>query len=152
MRADTEARRRTMRSLLGQSDIVNQAEILDALADSGYDVTQATVSRDLDAIGAVRVKDRGSFVYRLGGLDATATEAALYQAVNEFVESVVSSQNLVVLSVPPGAAQFVASRIDAADVKGVVGTIAGDDTILVVASERVAVSEVMQRLIGTERT
>ncbi|GMQ98454.1 MAG: arginine repressor [Acidimicrobiia bacterium] len=151
MRADTEARRRTMRSLLGQTDIVNQAEILDALADSGYDVTQATVSRDLDAIGAVRVKDHGSFVYRLGGLDVTAQRAALYQAVNEFVETVVTSGNLVVLSVPPGAAQFVASRIDAADVKGVVGTIAGDDTIVVVASEMVAASEVQQRLIGTEK-
>lgn len=151
MRADTEARRRTMRSLLGEADIVNQAEILDALAGSGYEVTQATVSRDLDAIGAVRVKDNGSFVYRLGGLDVTEQRAALLQAVNEFVESVVTSGNLVVLSVPPGAAQFVASRIDAAGVNGVVGTIAGDDTILVVASEKHAASEVLKRLIGTEK-
>jgi transcriptional regulator of arginine metabolism len=151
MRADTEARRRTMRSLLGRTDIVNQAEILDALAVSGFEVTQATVSRDLDAIGAVRVKDHGSFVYRLGGLDMTAERAALYEAVNEFVVSVVTSGNLIVLSVPPGAAQFVASRIDAADVSGVVGTIAGDDTIVVVAAETVAASEVMQRLIGTEK-
>jgi len=152
MRADTEARRRTMRFLLGQTDIVNQAEIREALSVIGYEVTQATVSRDLDAIGAVRVKDHGTFVYRLGGLDVTAQRAALNQAVNEFVETVVTSGNLVVLSVPPGAAQFVASRIDAADVKGVVGTIAGDDTILVVASEKVAASEVQQRLIGTEKT
>ncbi len=152
MRPDTQARRRTLRSLLGDTEIVNQAEIHDALAVSGYDVTQATISRDLDAIGAVRVKDNGSFVYRLGGLDVTAHEAALYQAVNEFVESIVSSGNLVVMSVPPGAAQFVASRIDAANVDGVVGTIAGDDTILVVASDVVTVSDVQQRLTGTERT
>lgn len=151
MRADTEARRRTMRSLLGEADIVNQAEILDALAGSGYEVTQATVSRDLDAIGAVRVKDNGTFVYRIGGLDVTEQRAALFQAVDEFVESVVTSQNLVVLSVPPGAAQFVASRIDAADVDGVVGTIAGDDTILVVASEKHAAPDVLKRLIGTEK-
>jgi len=151
MRADTAARRRTMRSLLDQTNIVNQAEILHALANSGYEVTQATVSRDLDAIGAVRVKDSGSFVYRLGGLDVSEQRTALHQAVDEFVESVVTSGNLVVLSVPPGAAQFVASRIDAADLNGVVGTIAGDDTILVVASETAVAGDVMQRLIGTEK-
>jgi len=152
MRPETQARRRTLRSLLGDTDVVNQAEIHDALAVSGYDVTQATISRDLDAIGAIRIKDSGSFVYRLGGVDVTAHEAALHQAVNEFVESIVSSGNLLVMSVPPGAAQFVASRIDAANVHGVVGTIAGDDTILVVASDVVTASDVQQRLTGTERT
>ena len=66
------------------------------------------------------------------------------------MESLVTSGNLVVLRVPPGAAQLVASRVDAAGVVGVVGTIAGDDTILVVADEAVGTETVSRRLSGTE--
>ncbi|MCL1599028.1 MAG: arginine repressor, partial [Actinomycetia bacterium] len=126
MRGSTEARRRLMRSLLDGSDVSSQAELRDALAVEGFEVTQATVSRDLDAVGAVRVKANGSVVYRVGHEDLTTERVALFQAVDEFVESVVTSGNIVILKVPPGAAQFVASRIDAAAVEGVLGTIAGD--------------------------
>lgn len=141
-----------MHSLLEKSEISSQAELRDALASAGFDVTQATISRDLDAVGAVRLKTNGSFVYRIGGGDVTTECTALYQAVDEFVGSVATSGHLVILKVPPGAAQFVASRIDAAEINGVLGTIAGDDTILVVADESVGSLEVLRRVQGTERS
>jgi len=124
------------------------------LAEKGFDVTQATISRDLDSVGAQRVKDNGGFRYRLSrhaDADDAALEALL-DAVDEFVESLVTSGNLIVMKVPPGAAQFVASRIDAAELNGSLGTIAGDDTILVVADEQVGVATLSRRLTGTEQT
>ncbi len=152
MRAETEARRRLMSSLLEQSEMSSQAELREALASGGFEITQATVSRDLDAIGAVRVKTNSSFVYRIGGGDVTTERTALYLAVDEFVESVATSGHLVIVKVPPGAAQFVASRIDAAEISGVLGTIAGDDTILVVADEAVGCVEVSRRVQGMEKS
>ena len=151
MRADTQPRRREVRGLVVSGGITNQSELLAILADKGFEVTQATISRDLDAIGAARVRSEGSFEYRItkdvDGADAAL--AAMHSAVDEFLESIAVSGNLIVLRVPPGAAQFVASRIDAADVGGAIGTIAGDDTILVVVDERIGTETVSQRLSGT---
>ncbi|MCL1600090.1 MAG: arginine repressor [Actinomycetia bacterium] len=154
MRADTNARRREVRNLLGSGDIASQGDLQSLLADKGFDVTQATISRDLDSVGAERVKDIGGFRYRISRHSDTDNEAvaALLEAVDEFVESIVTSGSLIVLKVPPGAAQFVASRIDAAELNGSLGTIAGDDTILIVADEQVGVSELSRRLTGMEQT
>ncbi|MDJ0791084.1 MAG: arginine repressor [Acidimicrobiia bacterium] len=151
MRPDTSARRRHLRMLVESRDIPNQSAIKDALSDEGFEVTQATISRDLDAIGAVRVRENGSNVYRLatpGRADEERT--ALHEAMDEFVTAASVSGNLIVLMVPPGAAQLVASRIDGAGVAGVVGTIAGDDTILVVAAEDASTASVLKSLEGTE--
>lgn len=151
MRADTHTRRRHIRNLVKTSVVTSQAAIREALADEGFEVTQATISRDLDAIGAERVRDGERTVYRLSnGQETDAAHLAMIEAMDEFVSSAVTSSNLIVLSVPPGAAQFVASRIDAASVDGVLGTIAGDDTILVVADEQIKVALVAKRLEGTE--
>jgi transcriptional regulator of arginine metabolism len=153
MRSDTNARRREIRSLLIAGGVSSQSVLQSLLVGQGFDVTQATISRDLDAVGAERVKENGGFHYRISQ-DADALDAALgglHEAVDEFVESLVTSGNLIVMKVPPGAAQFVASRIDAAGVGGAIGTIAGDDTILVVADERIGAETVLQRLTGTER-
>ncbi len=151
MRAETETRRRFMRSLLERSDVSSQADLGEALATGGFEVTQATVSRDLDAIGAVRIKTDRSFAYRIGSGTVTAERTALFEAVDEFVVSAATSGNLVVLKVPPGAAQFVASRIDGAGIEGLLGTIAGDDTILIVANESVGADEISKRVQGTEK-
>ncbi len=150
MRADTLTRRRTIRSMLASSTIQTQAEIKRHLADHGFDVTQATISRDLDAVGAVRVKADGHSVYRLGGVSDDASRDALYAAFDEFVESIAISGNLIVLKVPPGAAHLVASRVDGAAIEGVLGSVAGDDTILVIADEIVGAEGVSARLEGTE--
>jgi transcriptional regulator of arginine metabolism len=154
VRADTNARRREIRGLVDSGGISSQSDLQMLLAEKGFDVTQATISRDLDFVGAQRVKDDGGFRYRISRLAGADNEAleALLEAVDEFVESLVTSGNLVVLKVPPGAAQFVASRIDAAELNGSLGTIAGDDTILVVADEQVGVATLSRRLTGTEQT
>jgi len=150
MRTDTEARRRFIRSLIVATEVGNQAAIGEALADEGYRVTQATISRDLSAIGATRVRDDGRTVYRLVESESSDEDrAALYEAVDEFVASIVVSGQLLVLKVPPGAAQFVASRIDSAGVEGVIGSIAGDDTILVVTADTDDPKLIAQRLEGT---
>lgn len=152
MRADTKARRREIRSLLSATTVASQNALQHLLAERGFDVTQATISRDLDAVGAERIRQDGHVRYRIGhdrGVAGPAT-VALSDAVDEFVEGMETSGNLIVLKVPPGAAQFVASRIDAATLDGVLGTIAGDDTILVVADDRVTPATVLQRLRGTE--
>ena len=151
MRATTESRRRRLRSLLERKDLPSQAAIASHLASEGFDVTQATISRDLDAIGATRVKADGGSVYRIDAEGASSDDrSSLYQAVDEFVTSITTSGHLMVLKVPPGAAQFVASRIDGADIEGVLGTIAGDDTILVIADDRLDPEQVARRIEGTE--
>ena len=152
MRAATDARRREIRNLLISRSIENQHDLQTLVAEKGFDVTQATISRDLDAIGAQRMKNNGGFQYQVlqNSRTADATMAALREVVDEFVESLVSSGNLIVMKVPPGAAQLVASRVDAAGIGGVIGTIAGDDTILVVVDEAVGTETVSRRLSGTE--
>jgi transcriptional regulator of arginine metabolism len=152
VRAATDARRREIRNLLISRSIENQHDLQTLVAEKGFDVTQATISRDLDAIGAQRMRNNGGFQYQVlqNSRTADATMGALREVVDEFVESLVSSGNLIVLKVPPGAAQLVASRADAAGIGGVIGTIAGDDTILVVVDEAVGTETVSRRLSGTE--
>lgn len=151
MRSDTDTRRRHVRNLIASDEVANQATIQEVLAREGFEVTQATISRDLGAIGATRVKIDGRTVYRLVERESTdADRAVLHEAMDEFVESIAVSGNLLVLKVPPGAAQFVASRIDAASIDGVLGSIAGDDTILVVVDDTQEASAVSERLEGTE--
>lgn len=152
MRSDTQTRRRTIRGLLATSDVETQAMIRDALSARGFEVTQATISRDLDAVGAVRVRVGGKLLYRLGtAVQDDANMNALYDAVDEFVETIAISGTLVVLRVPPGGAHLVASRIDAADLDGVLGTVAGDDTILVIADEAVGPQTIAARIEGKNR-
>ena len=150
MRADTAPRRRAIRSLLGGSEIETQEDLREQLRAQGFDVTQATISRDLDAVGAVRVKENGHAVYRLGvGEVDDGARAVLTTAFDEFVESVSTSGVIIVLRVPPAAAHLVAGRIDAAGVEGVLGTVAGDDTIFVVADESLGTTKVLANIEGT---
>jgi transcriptional regulator of arginine metabolism len=149
MRTDTASRRRVIRDLIKSSRIHTQEQIRAALAAAGFDVTQATVSRDLTAIGAAKVRTGDHNVYDLdpdGSRDESLS--ALYAAVDEFVDRIATSGNLVVLTVPPGAAHLVASRIDGASVEGILGTVAGDDTILVIADEHIGAKKVCQRIQG----
>ena len=131
--ANTAARRRVLRRLLQDHVVRSQAEIVELLAGRGHPVTQATVSRDLTAIGAV--KD-GSARYVLAG-DDSMDEALeeLAHVLDEFAESIVGSGQVVVIRTPPGAAQVVAGAIDRARVADVLGTVAGDDTVLIVTTE-----------------
>lgn len=133
----TASRRRLIRRLLDDGAITSQANLVELLDDEGFPVTQATVSRDLDALGATKVRDKnGTVHYSLAPSVEKLTEAELRlrRAVNDFVDEVAVSENLVVLRTPPGAAHLVAGAIDRARVEGVLGTIAGDDTLMIVAT------------------
>ncbi|MFO7548161.1 MAG: arginine repressor [Acidimicrobiia bacterium] len=147
----TGARRRALRTLLAEQEIRNQAEVVGLLASLGHVVTQSTVSRDLQAIGAVK---NGAGGYVLGSVeDPDGAGPALGRALEEFAASIEVSGNLVVVRTPPGAAHVVAATLDAAALEGVLGTVAGDDTLLVVASEEIGGAAVARRLerIGAER-
>lgn len=138
------ARRRLIRKLITTEPIGSQAELVDRLATEGHEVTQATVSRDLQVIGATKA-DGDRYILR-GEPDQEEAVRHLARSIDEFVESIRSSGPIVVLHTPPGAAQVVAAAIDAAGIDGVLGTVAGDDTIVVVASEQVSGDGVAEKL------
>ncbi len=130
--------------LAGQA-VRSQAELARLLDQAGYHVTQATLSRDLEELGAVKVRPadggRPSYVVPEDGSPLThrvavdAPPQRLARLVGDLLVSVQASANLVVLRTPPGAAHFLASALDRAGLPQILGTIAGDDTILVVARE-----------------
>ncbi len=126
-----------MRTILSEHEVSSQTSLVELLAERGYEVTQATVSRDLRALGAVKARSAAGtirYVWEPGG-DQSGPVEALADALSTYARSVRASGNLVVLKTPPGAAHVVAAAIDSADLRGVLGTVAGDDTLLVVADE-----------------
>ncbi len=136
------ARQSRVVELLGRHDVRSQGELLTLLAGEGIEVTQATLSRDLVEVGAVKVRRGRTLVYAVpgesGGIPAAtaASElpARLRRACEELLVSARSSGNQVVLRTPPGAAGYLASCIDQSHLGEVVGTIAGDDTILIITT------------------
>lgn len=140
----TAARRRALRHLIVHNAITSQADLVGRLSASGHVVTQATVSRDLAAIGAAKDHaDRYVLGEKISSGEAMATLARL---VDEFVESIRVGGNLVVLRTPPGAAQVVAAAVDSAGLVGVIGTVAGDDTIFVATESAKAAKTVVATL------
>ncbi|MET8146189.1 arginine repressor [Sphaerisporangium sp. NPDC005288] len=134
--------------LVNRNQVRSQPELARLLAESGVEVTQATLSRDLDELGALKLRaDDGSLVYALPGEggaripltrtgSGTETPAArLRRVAEELLVSAEASANLVIVRTPPGAAQFLASALDHADWESILGTVAGDDTILVISRD-----------------
>ena len=135
--------------IIEQHSVISQAQLVEMLGDAGIEATQATVSRDLEDIGAVKVRAAGGeSVYAVPDLpkDRVAPEEHLRRVLGEWVVDVASSANVVVVRTPPGSAHVVASALDRAALDEIVGTVAGDDTIMVVAAERVGGTELAQRL------
>ena len=129
-------------ALLSTQSVHSQTELAALLADEGIDVTQATLSRDLEELGAVKLRgaDGGVGVYVVpeDGSPVRGVTGGTERVSRLLVDLLVStdaSGNLAVLRTPPGAAHYLASAIDRAALPYVVGTVAGDDTILVVARE-----------------
>lgn len=138
------ARQARIVALVSSGSVHSQAELAELLARDDLQVTQATLSRDLVEVGAVRVRDSsGSLVYavppasgEVAGPDGSAgPHARLAGVCRELLVTAESSGNLVMLKTPPGAAQYFASIIDQAAVQLVLGTIAGDDSIMVVSRD-----------------
>jgi transcriptional regulator of arginine metabolism len=125
----------------------SQSELLVLLEDDGIATTQATLSRDLDELGALKV--RGAYVIPDDGSPVRGVEggtARLARLLGELLTGADASGNLAVLRTPPGAAHYLASALDRAALNYIVGTIAGDDTLLVVAREPLTGAELVARL------
>jgi transcriptional regulator of arginine metabolism len=137
------ARQQTIIELLGRHEIRSQTELADLLAGAGVRVTQATLSRDLLDLDAVKVRAAsGALVYAVpaeGGdrtprsAESAASGSRLTRLLGELLVSADASANLALLRTPPGAAQFLASAFDRIDSDDVLGTVAGDDTVLVIS-------------------
>ena len=136
--------------LLAEHAVTSQQQLVELLAGEGIAATQATVSRDLEELGAVKVRLPGveGQVYAIAELpkDQVIPLEHLRRVLGEWVVELTVSMNLVVLRTPPGSAHVVASAIDRAGLTGVAGTVAGDDTVLVVASEEVGGAGMAARL------
>ena len=154
------ARHARIADILAREQVRSQEELADLLERyAGVHVTQATLSRDLDELGIVRLRSGGALVYSLpeepggpgshpGGTGARVAgstgvpgsesphDARLARYLGELMTSAEASANLVVLRTPAGAAQFLASVIDHAALPEVLGTVAGDDTVLLIARDQ----------------
>ena len=138
------ARHQQIVDLVTHHEVRSQGELATLLAEQGVSVTQATLSRDLLELDAVKVRAAsGALVYAVpaeGGdrtpravQDSAASESRLARLLGELLSSADASANMALLRTPPGAAQFLASAFDRAELPDILGTIAGDDTVLVIS-------------------
>ena len=130
-------RQRRVADLIRREPVLSQEDLVERLAAEGLRVTQATVSRDLAELGAVKVRRDGALCYALPGEGdpATLPEGRVRRLLSEWVERVEPAGPMVVLRTPPGSAHLVASALDHAGWAEIAGTVAGDDTILIVVRD-----------------
>ena len=142
-------RQHRVAAILQQEAVTSQARLVELLAQEGIHATQATVSRDLDDLGAVKSRlpsGQVGYTVLVPPQDQVTPEDFLRRVCRDWVIGVESSQNIVVARTPPGSAHIVASAIDRAGWGDVAGTVAGDDTVLVVATEGIKGERVAEHL------
>jgi len=133
-------RQQTIVRIIERQQVTSQPQLVDLLAEEGIAATQATVSRDLDDLGAVKVRvPGGNTVYAVPEFapERVAPLDQLRRVMGEWVADVSHSANLVIVRTPPGCAHVVASALDRSGLDGLLGTVAGDDTMMCVATEAV---------------
>ena len=149
MRLAKHQRQHRVTRLLETQAVTSQSQLVELLAADGVVATQATVSRDLDDLGAIKVRVRGGeSAYALPDLpqERVAPEDHLRRVLAEWLVDVAHSAQVVVLRTPPGSAHVVGSAIDRAGLPDILGSVAGDDTLMVVAAETTTGAEVARRL------
>ena len=142
------ARRAKAISLIQAGLVHSQSDLVVLLNKAGYTVTQATASRDLEEIGAIRARNssgESTYEIRESSDDAIVRSTPLPSTL---ILSVDHSANLAVIRTPPGAAQFLASSLDHANLTGVIGTIAGDDTIILVSKKATGGANLAKELLA----
>ncbi|MBJ7307705.1 MAG: arginine repressor [Acidimicrobiia bacterium] len=135
--------------LIESQVVANQLALVELLASEGVLATQATVSRDLEDLGAIKVRmPGGESAYAIPALpkEQRAPEDHLRRVFGDWVVEVATSDNLVVIRTPPGSAHVVASALDRSGLAGILGTVAGDDTILIVVASEIGGSTVAAQL------
>ena len=137
-------RQHAIEGLLADHQVTSQGQLVELLSDAGFDATQATVSRDLEELGAVKVRvPGGDSIYAVPELphQRNVPEDHLRRVFSDWVVDVGDHQPMVVLRTPPGSAHVVASALDRSSRPDVLGTVAGDDAILVIAAAGVVAAE-----------
>lgn len=137
-RSNKTQRQHRIARLLEEHRVTNQAHLVELLAADGTEVNVSTVSRDLEELGAIKVRiPGGETAYAVPELpsDQVAPEDHLRRVLGDWVVATARSGDLVVVRTPPGSAHVVGSAIDRAGIADVLGTIAGDDTLLLIAGE-----------------
>lgn len=145
------ARRAKAISLIQEGLVHSQSDLVVLLKKAGYKVTQATASRDLEEIGAIRARNTGgesTYEIRESSDDAIVRSTPV---PSQLILSVDHSANVAVIHTPPGAAQFLASSLDHANLTGVIGTIAGDDTIILVSKKATGGANLAKELLAYAR-
>lgn len=143
------SRQHTIVGLLGEQPVSSQGQLVDLLAAAGIDATQATVSRDLDELGAIKVRvPGGDLMYAIPEHpnEQVAPPDHLRRVLGDWVADVGFSGNVVVIRTPPGSAHVVASALDRSGLEGVLGTVAGDDTLMTIATEDTTGEDLAQTL------
>ena len=136
--ATKAARQARIAELIGSHVVASQTQLGRLLAEAGVAVTQATLSRDLDELGAVKVRTAAGMAYAVPEENAPrggtpeAVDARLARLLEELLVSVEATGDLVVVRTPPGGAHFLGSALDRAGLPEVAGTLAGDDTVLLI--------------------
>lgn len=140
-------RQRALADLIRAGGLASQEEATARLKAAGFAATQATVSRDLDQLGAIKVKRGGLLCYALpdqvGGADWST--ARLERILREWAAAIEPSGQMLVIRTPPGSAHLVASAIDHARMPEIAGTVSGDDTLFVALHDGVTVYEMLKR-------
>ena len=146
------ARRAKAIALIQAGLVHSQSDLVTLLKKAGYKVTQATASRDLEEIGAVRARNKdGESTYQI----RESSDDAIVRSTPmpaKLILSVDHSANLAVIHTPPGAAQFLASSLDHAELTGVIGTIAGDDTIILVSKKATGGAQLAKELLAYSKS
>jgi transcriptional regulator of arginine metabolism len=135
--------------LLEEQAVSSQSQLVELLAADGVVATQATVSRDLEELGALKVRiPGGTMAYAIPehAKDRAAPDDHLRRVMGEFVVEVAHSGNLVVVRTPPGSAHVIGSALDRAGLPDVLGNVAGDDTLILVCAEQVGGAKVASEL------
>lgn len=152
--AQKESRTRIeiLKELLEQGTASTQEEICENLKARKFAVTQSTVSRDLRRLGAIKVvTPTGKISYRLpsAGLDSQMTVASeLSASLKGLLKDIQHNGSLIVIHTPPGSANLVAHYLDSVKPRGILGTIAGDDTIFVAPASEKEIQETMEEIIN----
>lgn len=156
--ATRQGRQARIAELLAEHAVRSQAELLGLLAEDGITVTQATLSRDLIDLRAERVRVGRTLVYAVPGEGGDRTPRAAVAAAElddrlrrlceELLVTAESSAQLVIVRTPPGAAGYLASAVDHARLPEVLGSIAGDDTVMIITTGEEAAGELVGRLLA----
>tara|TARA_B110000438_G_C15798374_1_gene643896 strand:+ start:522 stop:1019 length:498 start_codon:yes stop_codon:yes gene_type:complete len=137
-----------LEKILEENSVSSQSQLVELLETEGVTVTQATLSRDLEELGAVKIRvPVGESIYAIpeNPIERVLPVDYLKRVLGEWLVDVAVSQNIVVLRTPPGSAHVVGSAVDRAGLPEVIGTVAGDDTLLVVAAPEITGEELGDR-------